>query len=68
MEIDHSSHFGDLPALILFLPALHLSACEGNSKIAEFILLPMSKGDPNVTDRWGVSPLLDAIKHGCVDI
>ena len=28
--------------------ALHLSACEGNSKLVEFILLPMNKGDPKV--------------------
>jgi len=44
--------------------ALHLGACEGNSKVVEYLLLPMSKGNPNVVDRWGVSPLLDAIKHG----
>ena len=53
-----------LRLLVCFLAALHLGACEGNSKIVEFLLLPMSKGDPNVVDRWGVSPLLDAIKHG----
>ena len=50
--------------VFLSFTALHLSACEGNNKIVEFLLLPMSKGDPAVVDRWGISPLFDAIKHG----
>jgi hypothetical protein len=35
-----------------------------NNKVVEYLLLPSNKCDPEVTDRWGISPLFDAIKHG----
>lgn len=49
--------------VLLRRTALHLGACGGNSKIVEFIMLPMTKGNHSVKDRWGISPLFDAIKH-----
>lgn len=44
--------------------ALHLSACEGNVKVVEYMLLPMNKCQVDILDRWGISPLFDAITHG----
>lgn len=52
-----------MTAVLLRRTALHLGACGGNSKIVEFIMLPMTKGNHSVKDRWGISPLFDAIKH-----
>lgn len=43
------------------LPALHLSAANGNSKIVEYLLLPMHKAKLDVPDRWNSTPLLSAI-------
>ncbi|GAB5032884.1 potassium channel skor-like [Nannochloropsis oceanica] len=48
--------------------ALHLGACEGNNKVVEYLLLPMNKCNPGVSDRWGISPLFDAIKHGNLSV
>jgi ankyrin repeat protein len=35
-----------------------------NNKVVEYLLLPSNKCNPEVMDRWGISPLFDAIKHG----
>ena len=48
--------------------ALHLGACEGNNKVVEYLLLPMNKCNPGTSDRWGISPLFDAIKHGNLSV
>ncbi|TFJ86293.1 hypothetical protein NSK_002501 [Nannochloropsis salina CCMP1776] len=48
--------------------ALHLGACEGNNKVVEYLLLPINKCNPGVLDRWGISPLFDAIKHGNLSV
>ena len=42
--------------------ALHVSAAEGHEKIVEFLLL--SQADPNCKDRWGGTPLQDALTGG----
>ena len=39
--------------------ALHVSAAEGHEKIVEFLLF--SQADPNCKDRWGGTPLQDAL-------
>ena len=39
--------------------ALHVAAAEGHEKIVEFLLL--SQADPNSKDRWGGTPLQDAL-------
>ena len=39
--------------------ALHLAAAEGKDKIVELLL--QFKADVNIKDRWGGTPLLDAI-------
>lgn len=49
---------------VFVFTALHLGACEGNNKVVEYLLLPMNKCNPGALDRWGISPLFDAIKHG----
>eukprot|EP00854_Cymbomonas_tetramitiformis_P023779 gene23779-28828_t len=41
--------------------ALHLASAEGHDKVVEYLL---SKGaNVNIEDRWGGTPLLDAISH-----
>ena len=42
--------------------ALHVAAAEGHEKIVEFLLL--AQADPNCADRWGGSPLQDALSGG----
>ena len=42
--------------------ALHVSSAEGHEKIVEFLLL--SQADPNCKDRWGGTPLQDALTGG----
>lgn len=42
--------------------ALHLAAAEGKDKIVELLL--QFKADVNIKDRWGGTPLLDAIVGG----
>ena len=42
--------------------ALHLAASEGNNKIVEWLV--GAKANVNVKDRWGNTPLLDAVTHG----
>ena len=42
--------------------ALHVSAAEGHEKIVEFLLV--SQADPNSKDRWGGTPLQDALAGG----
>ncbi|MEO0985345.1 MAG: glutaminase A [Cyanobacteria bacterium J06639_14] len=41
--------------------ALHLAASEGRLNVIEFLLA--NKINPNVQDRWGFTPLDDAIRH-----
>ena len=41
--------------------ALHLAASEGNAPIVEYLI--DSRADVNAKDRWGGTPLSDAIKH-----
>ena len=42
--------------------ALHLAASEGNNKIVEWLV--GAKANVNVKDRWGNTPLMDAVTHG----
>ena len=42
--------------------ALHVSSAEGHEKIVDFLLL--SQADPNCKDRWGGTPLQDALTGG----
>ena len=42
--------------------ALHVSAAEGHEKIVELLLLALA--DPNSKDRWGGTPLQDALSGG----
>lgn len=42
--------------------ALHLAAASGSQKSVEFLL--NNNADPNVADRWGGLPLMDAVKEG----
>ena len=42
--------------------ALHIAASEGNNKIVEW--LTGAKANVNVKDRWGNTPLMDAVVHG----
>ena len=42
--------------------ALHVAAAEGHEKIVEFLLL--AQADPNCKDRWGGTPLQDALSGG----
>ena len=42
--------------------ALHVAAAEGHEKVVEFLLL--SAADPNCKDRWGGTPLQDALTGG----
>ena len=39
--------------------ALHVSSAEGHEKIVEFLLV--AQADPNCKDRWGGTPLQDAL-------
>ena len=43
--------------------ALHVSSAEGHEKIVEFLLV--SQADPNCKDRWGGTPLQDALVITC---
>lgn len=36
--------------------------------MVEYLLLPMNKCNPGAVDRWGISPLFDAIKHGNLSV
>ena len=42
--------------------ALHIAAAEGQDKVVEFLLA--SKANPNVADRWGGTPMQDAVSNG----
>ncbi|MFL6872617.1 MAG: ankyrin repeat domain-containing protein, partial [Candidatus Azotimanducaceae bacterium] len=42
--------------------ALHLSASEGHEHVVQFLL--KNKADPMLTDRWGGTPLQDAVRGG----
>eukprot|EP00951_Prasinocladus_malaysianus_P046793 scaffold647945_cov47-Prasinocladus_malaysianus.AAC.2 len=42
--------------------AMHLAASTGALKSLEFLLA--NGGNPNVRDRWGALPLMDAVKGG----
>ena len=42
--------------------ALHVAAAEGHEKIVEFLLV--AQADPNSKDRWGGTPLQDALSGG----
>ena len=42
--------------------ALHVAAAEGHEKIVEFLLV--AQADPNSKDRWGGTPLQDALSNG----
>lgn len=42
--------------------ALHIGAAEGQDKVVEFLLA--SKANPNFADRWGGTPMQDALSGG----
>ena len=42
--------------------ALHIAAAEGHEKVVEYLLF--AHADPNCKDRWGGSPLQDALTGG----
>ena len=42
--------------------ALHVASAEGHEKLVEYLLL--SHADPNCKDRWGGTPLQDALANG----
>ncbi|ESA35889.1 glutaminase [Leptolyngbya sp. Heron Island J] len=42
--------------------AIHLAAAEGQLKVVKFLLA--NNVNPNIQDRWGFTPLDDAIRHG----
>lgn len=46
--------------------AIHLAASEGRLNVIEFLLA--NKVNPNVQDRWGFTPLDDAIRHQHDDV
>ena len=46
--------------------AIHLAASEGQLNVIEFLLA--NKVNPNVQDRWGFTPLDDAIRHQHDDV
>lgn len=35
-----------------------------NNKVVEYLLLPSNRCNFEACDRWGVTPLFEAIKHG----
>ena len=41
--------------------ALHLASSEGNTKVVERLII--ARADVNVRDRWGNTPLMDAVTH-----
>ena len=47
--------------------ALHLASSEGHSKVVNF-LVNIAKVDINPIDRWGNSPLDDAVTNGFTEI
>jgi len=46
--------------------ALHLAASEGQLECCEYLLSQWA--DPNPVDRWGGTPLSDAVRHGHAEI
>ena len=42
--------------------ALHVASAEGHDKVVEYLL--RKKADPNAADRWGGTPLQDALLNG----
>ena len=45
---------------------MHLAASEGLVKVTKFLILE-AKADPNPVDRWGFSPMDDAMRHKHVE-
>ena len=46
--------------------ALHLAAAEGQDKSVQYLIA--KRADVNVTDRWGATPLQDAVQGGHVQV